>query len=182
MKSAGSGKSKFATKAAHIYSSAVSFASQTVWEGFSLTARTLKEIMTKDCATVTLKDNVYEVAVKMKQEDTGFIPVVDGKKLIGVITDRDLVLRGYADKREGSAAIKEVMSDTQITTATPETTVEEAAKLMAQHQVRRLPVVENGQLVGIVSIGDLAVRTKFEDEAGEALSQISEEHKDKVTV
>jgi CBS domain-containing protein len=147
-----------------------------------LTARTVKEIMTRDCATVTLKDNVYEAAVIMKQEDTGFIPVVDGKRLIGVITDRDLVLRGYADKREGSAAIKEVMSNQQITTATPDTTVEEAAKLMANHQIRRLPVVENGELVGIVSIGDLAVRSNSEDEAGEALSEISEEHKDKVTV
>ncbi|MFH5183020.1 CBS domain-containing protein [Paenibacillus sp. TAB 01] len=143
-------------------------------------SRTLKEIMTTDCSTVTLLDNVYEVAVKMKQEDTGFIPVVDGKKLIGVITDRDLVIRGFAAKKEGSTAVKEVMSSNQITTATPETTVDEAAKLMAKQQIRRLPVVENGNLVGIVSIGDLAVRDKFEDEAGEALSQISE--KDKVTV
>ncbi|MFE5319699.1 CBS domain-containing protein [Paenibacillus sp. NPDC056579] len=136
--------------------------------------------MTKDCATVTLLDNVYEVAVKMKQEDTGFIPVVEGKKLIGVITDRDLVIRGFADKKEGSTAVKEVMSSNQITTATPETTVDEAVKLMASQQIRRLPVCENGELVGIVSIGDLAVRDKFEDEAGEALSQISE--KDKATV
>jgi CBS domain-containing protein len=151
------------------------------WEGFSTMAeKKLKEIMTKDCATVTLKDNVYEVAVKMKQEDTGFIPVVDGKKLIGVITDRDLVIRGFAAKKEGSTAVEEVMSSNQITSATPETTVDEAAKLMAKQQIRRLPVVENGELVGIVSIGDLAVRSKFEDEAGEALSQISE--KDKVTV
>lgn len=133
--------------------------------------------MTTDCATVTLQDNVYEVAVKMKQEDTGFIPVVEGKKLIGVITDRDLVLRGYAAKREGSAAVKEVMSSNQITTATPDTTVDEAAKLMAKQQIRRLPVVENGNLVGIVSIGDLAIREIFENEASEALSQISEKNK-----
>ncbi|WP_282941702.1 CBS domain-containing protein [Paenibacillus sp. RC67] len=142
-------------------------------------SRTLKEIMTKDCATVTLLDNVYEVAVKMKKEDTGFIPVVDGKKLIGVITDRDLVIRGFAEKKEGSTAVKEVMSSNQITCASPETTVDEAAKMMAKQQIRRLPVCENGELVGIVSIGDLAVRDKFEDEAGEALSKISS---DKVTV
>ncbi|CAG7622681.1 CBS domain-containing protein [Paenibacillus allorhizosphaerae] len=142
-------------------------------------ARTLREIMTTDVSTVTLKDNVYEVAVKMKQEDTGFIPVVEGKKLIGVITDRDLVIRGYASKREGSAAIKEVMSD-RVVSVPPETTVDEAAKVMAKEQIRRLPVVENGELVGIVSIGDLAVRDKFEDEAGEALSQISEKDKQPV--
>ncbi|PZE22882.1 CBS domain-containing protein [Paenibacillus xerothermodurans] len=134
--------------------------------------------MTKECATVTLKDNVYEAAVKMKDHDTGFIPVLDGRKLIGVITDRDLVLRGYADKREGSAAIREVMSNVELTTVSPETPVEEAAKLMARHQIRRLPVVENGQFVGVVSIGDLAVRSRFEDEAGSALGEISEEHPD----
>lgn len=145
-------------------------------EGFTLSSRMLREIMTTDCATVTLKDNVYEAAVKMKQEDTGFIPVVDGKKLIGVLTDRDLVIRGFAEKREGSAAIKEVMSDKTVSVP-PETTVDEAAKIMAKEQIRRLPVVENGELVGIVSIGDLAVRDKFEDEAGEALSQISEQDK-----
>ncbi|MDO3677673.1 CBS domain-containing protein [Paenibacillus ehimensis] len=144
-----------------------------------MSTRTLREIMTTDCATVTLKDNVFEAAVKMKQEDTGFIPVVEGKKLIGVLTDRDLVIRGYAEKREGSAAIQQVMSD-RVVSVPPETTVDEAAKIMAKEQIRRLPVVENGELVGIVSIGDLAVRDKFEDEAGEALSQISE--KDKLTV
>jgi CBS domain-containing protein len=142
-------------------------------------ARTLREIMTKDCATVTLKDNVYEAAVKMKQEDTGFIPVVEGKKLIGVLTDRDLVIRGFAAKKEGSTAIKEVMSD-KVVSVPPDTTVDEAAKVMAKEQIRRLPVVENGEFVGIVSIGDLAVRDKFEDEAGEALSQISETNKQPV--
>ncbi|GAA4856670.1 CBS domain-containing protein [Paenibacillus vulneris] len=136
-------------------------------------SRALKDIMTTDCSTVTLLDNIYEVAVKMKNEDTGFIPVVEGKKLIGVITDRDLVIRGFAEKREGSTSVKEVMSSNQITAASPETTVDEAAKMMAKQQIRRLPVCENGELVGIVSIGDLAVRDKFEDEAGEALSKIS---------
>ncbi|MCP1306009.1 CBS domain-containing protein [Paenibacillus tyrfis] len=144
-----------------------------------MSTRTLREIMTTDCSTVTLKDNVYEAAVKMKQEDTGFIPVVEEKKLIGVLTDRDLVIRGYAEKREGSAAIKQVMSD-RVVSVPPETTVDEAAKIMAKEQIRRLPVVENGELVGIVSIGDLAVRDKFEDEAGEALSQISEQDKQTV--
>lgn len=144
-----------------------------------MSTRRLREIMTTDCSTVTLKDNVYEAAVKMKQEDTGFIPVVEGRKLIGVLTDRDLVIRGFAEKREGSTAIKEVMSD-RVVSVPPETTVDEAAKIMAKEQIRRLPVVENGDLVGIVSIGDLAVRDKFEDEAGEALSQISEQDKQTV--
>lgn len=135
--------------------------------------KTVKDIMTTDCATVTLKDNVYEVAVAMSKQDVGFIPVVEGKQLIGCITDRDLVVRGYAQKNEGSAKVEKVMSR-DITTVTPDTSVDEAAQIMADQQIRRLPVVENGNLVGVVSIGDLAVRKNFENEAGDALSKISE--------
>jgi CBS domain-containing protein len=138
--------------------------------------KTVNEIMTKDCVTITLQDNVYEIAVKMKQNDIGFIPVVDGKKLIGVVTDRDLVVRGYAEKREGSAAVQQVISK-NITSIPSSTTVDEAAQIMAKDQVRRLPVVDNGELVGIIAIGDLAVRDKFENEAGEALGKISESNK-----
>ncbi|WP_166238152.1 CBS domain-containing protein [Paenibacillus turpanensis] len=137
-------------------------------------SKKVREIMTTDVETVTLKDNIYEVAVKMKKYDVGFVPVVEGRKLIGVITDRDLVIRGYAEKHSGSTEVSEVMTNKQITTVTPETTADEAAKMMAKEQVRRLPVVENGELVGVVAIGDLAVRNKLEEEAGEALSKISE--------
>ncbi|WP_240343830.1 CBS domain-containing protein [Paenibacillus sp. SYP-B3998] len=128
--------------------------------------------MTRDCVTVTLLDNVFEIATKMKQYDIGFVPVVEGKKLIGVVTDRDLVIRGYAEKKSGSTAVEEVITK-DVATIEASTSIEEAAKIMAKDQVRRLPVVENGELVGIVAIGDLAVRDNFEDEAGEALSQIS---------
>jgi CBS domain-containing protein len=135
----------------------------------------VSEIMTHDVVTVTPKDNVYEVAVKMKENDTGFIPVVEGgDKLIGVITDRDLVIRGIAEKRPGSTAVDEVMTK-GIKTASREMSVDEAAELMAQQQVRRLPVCEGDRLIGIVSIGDMAVRHIFADNAGEALSEISEQ-------
>jgi CBS domain-containing protein len=134
--------------------------------------KTVKDIMSTDIATVTLKDNVYEIAVLMKKHDVGFVPVVEGKKLLGVVTDRDIVIRGIAEKREGSAAVEQVISR-DVETITPDTTVDEAAKIMAKNQIRRLPVVENGNLVGVVAIGDLAVRDKFENEAGDALSKIS---------
>ncbi|OPH53043.1 CBS domain-containing protein [Paenibacillus ferrarius] len=134
--------------------------------------KTVKDIMSTDCVTVTLQDNVYEIAVKMKQHDIGFVAVVDGKKLIGVVTDRDLVVRGYAEKKSGSTAVDEVITK-DMAIITPSTSIEEAAKIMAKQQIRRLPVVENGELVGVVAIGDLAVRGSFEDEAGEALSRIS---------
>lgn len=138
---------------------------------------TVKDIMETDIVTVTLKDNIFEVALKMKQHDIGFVPVVEGKQLIGVITDRDLVIRGYAEKHSGSTAVKEVMSDQQVVSVSPATSVDEAVKLMAKNQIRRLPVVEGNQLIGVVAIGDLAVRSVLEQEAGEALSEISEKHK-----
>lgn len=134
--------------------------------------KTVKDIMSRDIVTVTLKDNVFEIALAMKNHDIGFVPVVEGRKLIGCVTDRDIVVRGIAEKREGSASVEQVMTK-DIETVTPETTVDDCARLMANNQIRRIPVVENGDLVGVVAIGDLAVRDRFEDEAGEALSKIS---------
>ncbi|WP_082593679.1 CBS domain-containing protein [Paenibacillus sp. Soil766] len=139
-----------------------------------LSDKLVKDIMSKDCVTVTLLDNVFEIALKMKQHDIGFVGVLDGDTFIGGVTDRDLVIRGYAEKHSGSTAVETVMTKNMIT-VDPNTSVEEAAKVMAQNQIRRLPVVEKGNLVGIVAIGDLAVRGSFEDEAGEALSRISQE-------
>ncbi|MED4569176.1 CBS domain-containing protein [Brevibacillus agri] len=136
--------------------------------------RTLREIMTKDVATVTLKDNVYEVACKMRDWNVGVIPVVDEKNdVIGIITDRDIVIRGLAEKHEGSTATEVVMTK-DIILGQPGMTVDEAAKIMAQHQIRRLPVVENGKLVGIVALADMAIRQVHHDEASDALQEISE--------
>jgi len=136
-------------------------------------AKTVKEIMSADCVTATTKDNIYELAVIMKKHDIGFVPIVEGKKLIGVVTDRDLVVRGYAEKHSGSTEVAQVIT-TAIKTIPSSTSVDEAARIMASNQIRRLPVVDNGELVGVVAIGDLAVREVFVNEAGEALSDISE--------
>lgn len=139
--------------------------------------KTVQEVMTTQPAAVTLQDNIYEVAVKMRDFDTGFIPVVDsetGRKLIGVITDRDLVLRGYADKHSGSTSVETVMSK-PVTSIAENASVDEAAEIMASGQIRRLPVTRDNELIGIVSLGDLAVKRIFADEAGEALSEISQQ-------
>lgn len=134
----------------------------------------IQKIMTDSVVTCTAQDNIYEAAVKMKQHDTGFIPIVDGERLIGVVTDRDLVIRAMAEKHPGSTSIRDVMTE-EVISVGPEATIDETAELMADHQVRRLPVVQGGKLVGIVSLGDLAVHVHFADEAGEALSEISEQ-------
>lgn len=135
--------------------------------------RKVKDIMTKQVVTVTPEENVFQVAVKMKEHDTGFIPVVEqGDRLIGVITDRDLVIRGIAEKHPGSTAVEKVMTR-GVKSVSANTLVDDAADLMAEYQVRRLPVTDRERLIGIISLGDLAVRNNFADEAGEALSEIS---------
>jgi CBS domain-containing protein len=135
--------------------------------------KTLRDIMTTQVVTVTLQDNIYEIASKMKEHGIGLIPVVEGKKVIGVVTDRDLVIRGYANKHSGSTAVEEVMTS-ECVKVSPDTTVDEAAKIMGDKKIRRLVVEQNGELAGIVAIGDLALRRNFENEAGDALSHISE--------
>lgn len=136
----------------------------------------VRDLMAADCKTVTEQDNIYEAAVIMAQNDIGFVPVVDASdrsKLVGAVTDRDIVIRGYAEKKPGSSSIQEVMSG-QLVSISPDKSAQEAADLMAEHQIRRLPVVENGRLVGVISLGDLAIARTTEDEAGHALSEISE--------
>lgn len=139
----------------------------------------IRDIMTDDVECCTLLDNVYEVAVKMKELNVGAIPIVDNEKLVGMITDRDIVLRGIAEKNPPSSKVEKIMSN-ELITISPEATSREAARLMAEHQIRRLPVVEDGKLIGIVSLGDFAIRELTDDQAKEALTQISEQDTDGV--
>jgi CBS domain-containing protein len=133
----------------------------------------LRDIMTTNPECCTPLDNVYEAAVKMRDLNVGAIPIVENGQLLGMVTDRDLVVRGIAEKHSGSNDITKVMSE-KLITAKPDTSVKEAVNLMAENQIRRLPVVENGKLVGIVALGDLATDHQLDDRAGYALSEISE--------
>jgi CBS domain-containing protein len=135
--------------------------------------QTVRDVMTTNVEYCTPLDNVYEVAVKMKDLNVGAIPIIENEKLLGMITDRDLVVRGYAEKRSGSYEVTGVMSPDLITIK-PETSLQEASELMSEKQIRRLPVVENGHLIGIVSLGDLSVNKMSDESAGHALSEISE--------
>jgi CBS domain-containing protein len=135
--------------------------------------RKIRDIMTSDVETCTLLDNVFEVAVKMKEWNVGAIPIVDEDKLVGMITDRDIVIRGIAEKHPPSSKVESVMSDHLVTT-TPDMSTKDATRLMAEHQIRRLPVVEGEKLVGIVALGDFAVDEMTDEQAQHALSEISE--------
>ncbi|NHM29664.1 CBS domain-containing protein [Neobacillus terrae] len=134
----------------------------------------IRDIMTDEVECCTLLDNVFEVAVKMKNLNVGAIPIVEEKKLVGMITDRDIVVRGVAEKHPGSTKVEDIMSS-ELITISPDATSQEAVHLMSEHQIRRLPVVDNGELVGIVSLGDFAIRQLSDDQAKEALSDISEQ-------
>ncbi|SEM71184.1 CBS domain-containing protein [Lihuaxuella thermophila] len=140
----------------------------------------LRDIMSTDVAYCSPQDNVYEAACLMKDHNVGMIPVVENGALKGVVTDRDLVIRGIAERKPNSLSVGQIMSN-QVLTGTPDMSVDEAARLMADAQVRRLPVVENNKLVGVVSLGDLAVQERYEDEAGQALNEISETHNPRVS-
>ncbi|MBV7503862.1 CBS domain-containing protein [Bacillus sp. sid0103] len=135
----------------------------------------IRDIMTDAVESCSLLDNVYEVALKMKELNVGAIPILDQDNLVGMITDRDIVVRGVAEKHPGSTKVEDIMSK-QLITVTSDSTSKEAAKLMAEHQIRRLPVVEDGKLVGIVSLGDFAIRELTDDQAKEALTEISEQN------
>lgn len=139
----------------------------------------IQDIMTRNVETCSLLDNVFEVAVKMKEWNVGVVPIVDNDKLVGMITDRDIVLRCIAEKHPASSKVEEIMSSNLITVS-PESTTREAIQLMAEHQIRRLPVVEGGRLVGIVALGDFAIREMTDDQAKVALTEISEPNQGEV--
>jgi len=135
----------------------------------------LREIMTKDVSAVSPQDPIVEAAKIMQQRNVGCIPVCDNNQQVtGVLTDRDIVIRVVSEGRDPKQLDVSKIMSTGITFGNQEMDAEEAANIMAEHQIRRLPVVEGGKLVGIVSIGDLATHNIYVDEAGQALSDISQ--------
>jgi CBS domain-containing protein len=132
----------------------------------------IRDVMTTNPRTVSPGDTIQNAARIMRDEDTGVVPVVDNGRPVGVVTDRDIVVRAIANG-ELNKPVREIVSQ-EVVTARPDMSTREAAELMSEHQVRRLPVVENDRLVGIVSIGDLAVKDGNEKRVGDALQGISQ--------
>jgi CBS domain-containing protein len=135
----------------------------------------VSDIMTSEgLATATLDTTLAEIATRMRDENVGAIPIVDDdEKLAGIITDRDIVVRGIAEGEDPNECTAEDIISEQLHTIHPEADLEDAAELMARHQIRRLPVVEDAVIVGMISLGDLAVKAE-EDDASAALEDISE--------
>ncbi|HVW89458.1 MAG TPA: CBS domain-containing protein [Gaiellaceae bacterium] len=134
----------------------------------------IRELMTVRPRTVKAGDSIVEAAKLMKGEDSGIAPIVDGDRLVGVLTDRDIAIRVVAEGRDPRETKVEEIASQSLVTIDPQQDLDEALRLMAQHQVRRLPVVEeDGKLVGIVSQADVARRTDSE-RTGEVVQEISE--------
>lgn len=134
--------------------------------------RSVKDVMTPNPRTVTRETSVVEAAKLMTSEDVGPLPVVEGGELVGIVTDRDLVVRVIAEGREpGSTVVGDVCSSSPVTVS-PDDDVSHALTLLAKHQVRRLPVADGDQIVGIVAQADLA-RKESNAAVGEAVEEIS---------
>jgi len=133
---------------------------------------TVREMMTADPESVDADAMVQEAAAIMKKLNVGSVPVTSGGQLTGIITDRDIAIRLIAENRRASQTPVREIATSDPRTVTPETPLGDASNLMAEHQIRRLPVVSDGSLVGILSLGDVSVEGDVR-EAGRALSDIS---------
>lgn len=132
-----------------------------------------RDIMTKSVKTATRADSLQTVARLMRDGDMGSVPVVEDGKLVGIVTDRDLVVRSIADGKDASTSIAEAMT-TDIFSVKPDDFAFEAIRLMGDKQVRRIPVVDDeGQLAGIIAMADIALEMEDHQEIAETLEEIS---------
>ncbi len=135
--------------------------------------RRCREIMTGNVQTAAREMRLREVAAIMRDGDMGAVPVVEAGKLVGIVTDRDIVVRAIAEGRNADAPIGEVMT-TEIFSVKPDDFVFEAIRLMGDKQIRRVPVVsESGELAGIIAMADVALEMEDEREIAETLEEIS---------
>ena len=132
----------------------------------------IRDVMTPNPSCVTPEDSIQNAARIMRDMDTGAVPVVENGRPVGIVTDRDIVVRGVAEDGQLNRPVREIVTGS-IVCASPDMSTREAADLMSEHQVRRLTVVENERLVGIVSIGDLAVKEGKDRRIGDTLQDIS---------
>jgi CBS domain-containing protein len=134
----------------------------------------LKDLMSRDVKVISPEMTLKEAARTMLDGNFGMLPVAENDRMIGAISDRDIAIRAVAEGRGPDTKVREIMSE-GIWWAYDDDTVDHAAELMSEHQVRRLPVVSHDKrLVGIVALGDFAVESSELKPAADALSKISE--------
>jgi CBS domain-containing protein len=136
-------------------------------------AESIRDLMTKNPRSLESGSNVVEAARLMRDANVGMIPVVEGEKLVGTVTDRDIAMRVVAEGKSPESMTVGEIATRKIVTIDPQQDLDEALRLMAQHQVRRLPVVEeDGKLVGIVAQADIA-RNASDAQTGDLVEDIS---------
>jgi CBS domain-containing protein len=134
----------------------------------------IKDIMSRDISCVSSEDSIAQAAKLMKEHNVGSVPVCNNKKLVGIITDRDIILRSVAEGQNSNQNnVSDIMSS-NLVVGNPEMNADDAAKLMSSKKVRRLPIVDNNNLVGIVALGDISLEPALQDNAEEALKNISQ--------
>jgi len=134
----------------------------------------LREIMTPSPTTASPTDTLSHVAELMREEDVGAIPIVEQDRLVGVITDRDISIHAVAAGIDPTQALVTDHMSTDLVTGRPDMSDREALELMGREQIRRLLVVDDGRLVGIVAMADFALDSDREEDVEEALEEISE--------
>ena len=133
----------------------------------------VRDIMTKNVAYINPNSTVVEAAQLMQKHNVGVIPVMDQNGILGMVTDRDIVVRNIAHgNNPQNTPVKDVMSS-QVTTVSPDMDVNDVSAIMADKQIRRVPVMEGSRIVGIVALGDIATNPRMDVEASDALSEIS---------
>ena len=136
-------------------------------------AESVRELMTTNPRSLESGSSVIEAARIMRDEDAGIVPIVEGEKLIGTVTDRDIAIRVVAEGKSPESITVGEIASRELVTIDPEQELDEALRLMARHQVRRLPVVEeDGKLVGIVAQADVA-RNASDQQTGDLVEDIS---------
>lgn len=134
----------------------------------------LKEIMSRDIASLSSDDTIERAAQLMKQHNVGSIPICSQNRVVGIVTDRDITLRSVASGQNSmNHKVSEIMTSNPVV-GNPDMDVHEATRIMSEKQIRRLPVVENNRLVGIVALGDISVEPTLQDNAEMALKNISQ--------
>lgn len=119
---------------------------------------TIAEVMTRDPVSVSPNDTAAMAARRMRDVGAGDVLVVDDGRLQGIVTDRDIAIRLVADGRSADTPVSEICSNDELVTIEPQMSIGEAVQMMRNRAIRRIPVVEDGMPVGVVSIGDLALR------------------------
>jgi CBS domain-containing protein len=135
--------------------------------------KSIRDVMSSNPCAIDADKPVAYAAKMMKQEDVGLAPIVEGDRLVGTLTDRDIVLRVVAEGKDPQTVTAREVASTDLVTIDPQQDLDEALRLMASNRVRRLPVVEEGRLVGVLAQADVAREAK-EQQTGQLVEDISQ--------